>query len=48
MSHFPVGITGAIVSKWLGTRYGWLFLRKHLREFDTISDRPAKRNKGEL
>src|ERR1700727_160615 len=26
MSHFPVGITGAIVSKWLETRCGWLFL----------------------
>jgi RNA recognition motif-containing protein len=28
-SQFPVGITGAIVSKWLGRRCCWLFLRKH-------------------
>ena len=45
-SSFPVGIIGAIVSN------GWgddgLLPRKHSGEFDTLSDRRAKRNRREL
>ena len=38
-SYFSVGITAAIVSKWLGRRCCWRFLRKDSGEFDTLSDR---------
>jgi len=47
-SYFPVGITGAIVSSGWGDDVVGCSCASIRDNAETLSDRPAKRNRGEL